>query len=68
MPISRAGSNGVFELPILMVPPSASCSPASIFSTVVLPQPDGPTSETSSPSLTSMVTSETARNSVPLDR
>ena len=30
---------------------------------VVLPQPEGPTSETSSPSCTSMVTSETARNS-----
>ena len=63
MPMSRAGSNGVLALPIWTVPPSASCSPARIFSTVVLPQPEGPTSEISSPSCTSMVTSETARNS-----
>jgi len=68
IPMSRAGSKELRELPIWMVPPSASWSPARIFSTVVLPQPDGPTSEISSPSLTSMVTSETARNSWPRER
>src|SRR5260370_106603 len=68
MPMSRAGSKGVRALPIWMVPPSASCNPASIFSTVVLPQPDGPTSEINSPSCTSIVTSETARNSFPCER
>ena len=65
MPMSRVGSNGLSALPILTVPPSAPCRPAKIFITVVLPQPDGPTSETSSPSCTSIVTSETARNSAP---
>ena len=41
----------------------SAARPARIFSKVVLPQPEGPTSATNSPAATSKLTSETARNS-----
>ncbi len=65
MPMSRVGSNGCAREPIVTSPASCGCRPARIFSSVVLPQPDGPTSATSSPASTSNVASEMARNSVP---
>ncbi len=61
MPMSRAGSNGVVDEPILTVPASCGCRPARIFSSVLLPQPDGPTRQASSPGMTSKVASEIAR-------
>jgi hypothetical protein len=48
--------------PLCTSPLSASCSPARILSSVVLPQPDGPTSAISSPASTSNDAFETARN------
>src|SRR3981189_1335832 len=42
------------------MPAVGSSRPAMICSTVDLPQPDGPTSETNSPSLTSKLTSRRA--------
>ena len=61
MPTSRAGSNGTFAEPMVTVPPSCGCRPARILSSVLLPQPDGPTSDTSSPGMTSKVAFEIAR-------
>ena len=61
MPMSRAGSKGCFAEPMRTVPPSCVCSPARIFSSVLLPQPEGPTSATSSPGITSKLASEIAR-------
>jgi len=50
MPICRGRDrNGVVELPIRMVPSVGFVKPGEDLSTVVLPQPDGPTSDTSSP-------------------
>ena len=42
-------------------PSVISSSPATILSKVVLPQPEGPTNTTNSPSLISMFTSSKAR-------
>ena len=64
MPTSRAGSNGCDGEPIRTVPSSCPCRPARIFSSVDLPQPEGPTSDTSSPGITSKVASEIARCSL----
>ena len=50
--------------PIKISPSVMSSSPATIRSKVVLPQPDGPTRTTNSPSLISIFTSSRAR--VPL--
>ena len=61
MPMSRLGSNGTDAEPIFTVPASCGCSPARIFSSVLLPQPEGPTRQASSPGMTSNVTSEIAR-------
>ena len=47
--------------PIVMRPASLCSSPAIIRSVVVLPQPDGPSSVSSSPSATSSETWSTAR-------
>ncbi len=41
-------------------PPVGASSPATHFSSVVLPQPDGPTTQTSSPAATVNVRSRTA--------
>ena len=50
-------STSLTTLPsIAIVPPVISSSPASIRSSVDLPQPDGPTSTTNSPSLMSKLT------------
>ncbi len=51
MPIFRleAGSLVTSLLPIMTVPPSSTSSPARARSAVVLPQPEGPRSTTSSP-------------------
>ena len=51
MPMSRllAGTRVMSWPPTATRPPSASSSPARIRSAVVLPQPDGPSSATSSP-------------------
>ena len=64
MPMSRAGSNGWLGEPMRTSPESCGCRPASTFSKVDLPQPDGPTSATSSPGITSKVASEIARCSL----
>src|SRR5919201_5755347 len=61
MPTSRDGSKGCEGEPIRNSPPSAGCRPARIFSSVDLPQPEGPTSDTSSPGMTSKLASEIAR-------
>src|SRR5688500_9325846 len=61
MPTSRDGSNGWLAEPMRSSPPSRGCSPARILSSVDLPQPDGPTSETSSPGMTSKLASDIAR-------
>ena len=65
MPMSREGSNGCVLEPIVSSPVSIGCRPARILSSVVLPQPEGPTSDTSSPASKSNVASEMARKSVP---
>src|SRR5690349_19874165 len=51
MPMSRlAGGTGAMSLPsTVTVPPSAVSNPARIRSAVVLPQPEAPSSATSSP-------------------
>ena len=61
MPMSLAGSNGTASEPIFTVPASCGCRPARIFRSVLLPQPDGPTRQASSPGMTSKVASEIAR-------
>ena len=48
-------------LAIEISPSVISSSPATILNKVVLPQPDGPTSTTNSPSLISILTSSKAR-------
>ena len=55
MPMSRrsGGSMVTSELSKEIAPPVGSSKPATQRSVVVLPQPDGPSSETSSPSATS---------------
>ena len=65
MPKVEIQTRVVELLKLVGLPESCGCRPARIFSSVVLPQPDGPTSETSSPSSTSKVASEIARNSCP---
>ena len=57
MPMSRAGSKGWVSEPRRTVPHTWGCRPARIFSKVLLPQPEGPTSATSSPGSTSKVAS-----------
>ena len=64
MPMSRLGSNGFDGEPIVTVPASCGCSPARIFRSVLLPQPDGPTRQASSPGITSKVAFEIARCAV----
>src|SRR3954468_2943034 len=61
MPTSRDGSNGCDGEPMRSSPPSCGCRPARIFSSVDLPQPEGPTSDSSSPGMTSKLASEIAR-------
>jgi hypothetical protein len=51
--------------PISMLPSSMSSSPASIRSAVLLPDPDGPTSTTNSPSEMSRLRESTASLSEP---
>src|SRR3954469_1333250 len=59
MPILRwFGLSRVTSLPaIWMAPPDGSSKPATILSTVVLPQPEGPRNETNSPRATSRLKS-----------
>src|SRR6185312_1831442 len=61
MPMSRLGSDGTAAEPIFTVPASCGWSPARIFKSVLLPHPDGPTRQASSPGRTSNVASEIAR-------
>src|SRR5205814_6007280 len=62
MPILRAygGSPSTRRSPNRMSPPSTGEKPAIMRSSVVLPQPDGPSSVNSSPSPTSSETRSTA--------
>ena len=62
---SLDGTPTMFLPPISMVPSSISSSPASIRSAVLLPEPDGPTSTTNSPSAMSRFSESTASLSEP---
>ena len=63
MPVLRlcGGSVSMRSSPNRMRPVSSSQNPATIRSSVVLPQPDGPSSVKNSPSRTAIDTSSTAR-------
>ena len=58
MAMSRLAGGRWFTMrsPIAIVPPVTASSPATILSKVDLPQPDGPTSTTNSPSAMSTLT------------
>jgi hypothetical protein len=62
MPVLRCqGGSQVTSLPPMRAaPPLGSTKPAIMRKVVVLPQPDGPSSTTNSPSATSSVTPATA--------
>src|SRR5215203_833692 len=65
MAISRfSGGRSFMRLPAMITSPSVARSrPAIMRSVVVLPQPDGPRRQTTSPALTEREASLTARNS-----
>ena len=58
MAMSRSAGSRLFTTrpPMLMVPSVISSSPATMRSSVDLPQPEGPTMTTNSPSFTSALT------------
>src|SRR5690606_1688999 len=63
MPMSRwLGRRCVTSLPPIVIEPAVGSSkPATILSTVVLPQPDGPRNDTNSPGCTERLKSRTTR-------